>query len=112
MSAATVNVASADVTAERLTQAMNSDRPTLVMFFMADDPVCVGEKGIFDEVSDAMAGKAHFLAVNAAVDFAIKDKYDVRDYPTFLVFRDGQEVWRATGRISGRELEDMLFRFV
>ena len=42
MSAATVNVASADVTAERLTQAINSDRPTLVMFFMADDPVCVG----------------------------------------------------------------------
>ena len=93
MSTAAVNVASADVTAERLTQAINSDRPTLVM-------------------SDAMAGKAHFLAVNAAVDFAIKDKYDVRDYPTFLVFRDGQEVRRATGRISGRELEDMLFRFV
>ena len=35
MSAATVNVASADVTTERLTQAINSDRPTLVMFFMA-----------------------------------------------------------------------------
>ena len=107
-----VNVASADTTADRIRQAVNSDRPTLVMFYVADDPVCVGEKGIYDEVADVMGGKAHFIDVNAAVDIAIRDKYKVRDYPAFLVFRDGQEVWRAMGRISARELEDVLFRFV
>lgn len=107
-----INVASKDAVAERLEQALNGDRPTMVMFYESDDPRCIEEKPIVDEVAGRMSDKADFFCINASTELDLKAKYHLHAYPTFIVFRDGQEAWRATGRTSAGELEDMVKRFI
>lgn len=96
---------------QRLTEALNGDRPTLVMFYDLTDPRCVDEIPVALKAADKMAGQAHFFDIDVREYPDLKDKYHVHAYPTFILFVDGQQAWRADGRIPEAELEDMTHRF-
>lgn len=94
------------------TDALNSDRPTLAMFYDVNDPHCREQEPVLEEASDRMSGKAHFFAINKDTEPELVSRYHVHAYPTFILFVDGQESWRTTGRTPAHELEDMVSRFV
>lgn len=95
----------------RLNQALNSDRPTLVMFYEPNDPRCREEWPAVEATATRMSGKSHIFCVDVTENPNLKTKYHIHAYPTFILFSDGQEAWRATGRTPQSELEDMINRF-
>lgn len=63
------------------------------------------------EAAEKLAGMAHFFEIDAAQHDDLRQKYHIHAYPTFILFVDGQEAWRATGRTPESELSDMVKRF-
>lgn len=94
-----------------LAQMLNADRPTLVMFYSQNDPHSIEELPVFNEAIEKYNGEAHVLKIDADQNADLCKKYHVHAYPTFILFIDGQESWRATGREKLSELADMIHRF-
>lgn len=99
-------IAEADSTARRLSEAVNSDRPTLVLVDRPDNPSCAEAKAAYRKVSLALAGKAHFVYIDG--DNAGTSRYGVDTYPTLIIFCDGQELWRSASPVSAAELTERL----
>ncbi len=92
-------------------QVINADMPALIMFYKPGDPRCVEEAPRMHQAAKDLEGYAHFMEVNCETHPELKARYHIHAYPTFAVFRDGQETWRAEGRIPKYEPESMLRRF-
>lgn len=92
-------------------QAINADRPTLALFYEATDPRCQEELPVMRETASRLGGEAHFFEVDCAEHPELKERYHIHAFPTFILFSDGQEAWRATGRTPFGELKDMVDRF-
>lgn len=99
------------VNEQTLNEMLNADRPTLVMFYEPTDPRCQEEMPQFDEAVSMLDGQAHIAKIDATATPAIAAKYHVHNYPTFILFTDGQEAWRTIGRTPYAELKDMVKRF-
>lgn len=99
------------VLAQRFTEALNADRPTVAMFYDPADPRCREEMPAVLKAADEEGGKARFFEIDITANPDLKEKYNIHATPTFILFSDGQEAWRAEGRIPTAELEDMVTRF-
>ncbi len=86
-------------------------RPTLVEFFNEGCERCAKMKPIMTEVRAHTGTKANVLSVDCASSEDLVEKYHIRTCPTYLLFKDGQEVWRDSGAKPMSELLDMLHRF-
>ena len=42
----------------------------------------------------------------------LMNEFNVKSFPTWILYKDGQEVWRDSGEKPALELEDMIDRFV
>lgn len=76
----------------------------LVEFFATWCPHCQRMMPIVAQVEELMAGKARVVQLDI-------DKYEneakearVESVPTFIIMRDGNEVWRHTGEMEAEEL--------
>ena len=58
-----------------------------------------------------LEGTAKSIEVNCDERPELKATYHIHAYPTFILFRDGMEAWRAEGRIPERELDAMVRKF-
>lgn len=95
----------------RLQQMLDADRPTLVMFYSKDDAHSMQEIPVVDEAVQRLSTEANILKLDAQSNPGLIKKYHVHAYPTFILFSDGQEAWRATGRMPFAEIKDMVQRF-
>lgn len=57
------------------------------------------------------AGKAEIFEIDGYADKDVTRKYHVHSFPTYILFKDGQECWRDGGEKPMSELTDMLHRF-
>ena len=94
-----------------LGQDLEADRPTLAMFYSPADPRCRQELPVMRKTARLHGGQAHYFEVDVDKYPDLKEKYHIHAYPTFILFSDGQEAWRAEGRLPESELADMVHRF-
>ena len=66
---------------------------------------------VFDEVAKEMRDVAVFGRVNAAENFHVPVKYNIRATPTILVFREGRVIARLEGEMTKADLKARLERF-
>ena len=95
-----------------INEAVNSDRPTMLMFYSKNDKSSREEMPVEGAAAGEMSGKAHFFQIDGDFDTMLRDKYNVKGYPTFVLIRDGQEVWRNEGRLTFAEIRNMVNKFV
>ena len=91
--------------------AIESDRPTLVMFYKDNSGRSENELPKMIETARKLSGEGHFYEIDCSVFPDLRDKYHIDTYPTFILFMDGEEAWRACGSLPVSELEDMVHRF-
>ncbi len=90
---------------------INDTLPTLVEFYKPGCEGCEQMQPVVEKLKDKYAGKAHIVSINGEAEPQLKEKYHIHSYPTWIIFRDGQEAWRDGGRKPLSELEDMIGRF-
>ena len=92
--------------------ALNEAKPTLAEFYADWCPHCQRMMPIVAELKQIIGDKANIIHIEGDHNEDLMDKYHVNSYPTWILFKDGQEVWRDGGEKPLSELRDMIDRFI
>ncbi|MBV8881262.1 MAG: thioredoxin [Planctomycetaceae bacterium] len=84
-----------DVTFE--SEVVNSKTPVLIDFYAQWCGPCKMMAPIIDEVAKDYEGKLKVVKVDVDESGETAAAYGVTAMPTFVVFKNGQEVWRRLG---------------
>lgn len=76
----------------------------LVEFFATWCGHCAHMAPIVDQIKQLVAGKAQVVQIDIDKYQDAASEAGVDATPTFILFKDGQEVWRHAGEIDGEVL--------
>jgi len=96
---------------ESFAKLIGSNTPVLVDFYADWCGPCKAMSPAIQEVSKEVEGKARVIKVNIDKNQAAAMQYNVRAVPTFIIFKQGQQVWRHAGMIDKSTLEKQLLTF-
>lgn len=85
-------------------QVINSSSTVLVEFYASWCPHCQRMMPIVEQVKELLAGKVDVYQFDIDENRELADNEEVQSIPTFIVYKDGQEMWRQTGEMSGDTL--------
>jgi thioredoxin len=89
---------------------INSDKPVLVEFYTQWCTVCHKMIPTISDIADETKGKAAVVMVDAEAVRPLAEKYDIKAYPIFLVFKKGQPPMRFEGGQSKETLQNALLK--
>lgn len=91
---------------------INGSHPTLLEFYATWCPHCQKMMPIVEDLKELYEGRANIIQIEGESHEDLMDEYKVKSFPTWILYKDGQEVWRDSGEKPALELEDMIDRFV
>ncbi len=86
------------------TDVIKENPIVLVEFYATWCPHCKHMAPIVDEVKELLEGRAQVVQLDIDLNQAAADSVEVSGVPTFIVYKDGKEVWRHSGEIDGNAL--------
>lgn len=86
--------------AESFQQLIESSTPVLVDFYADWCGPCKAMNPIIKEVAHAVEGKARVIKINIDKSESAANAYNVNAVPTFIIFKNGRQVWRHAGMID------------
>lgn len=97
------------MTTKRFADYIGDTAPTLVEFCR---PGKAEDEGVMSHLESALKDVANILTVDGTENPELMQAYKVGSYPTFILFKDGQEVWRDSGCKGFDELRHMIEKFI
>ena len=88
------------VMVESFDQLIQSSTPVLVDFYADWCGPCKAMTPVLKEVAQAVSGKARVIKVNVDQNDHVASSYNVNAIPTFIIFKNGKQVWRHSGMID------------
>lgn len=95
----------------KLQEALNGTKPVLLEFYADWCPHCQRMMPLVAQLKDEVADKAEIIQINGDNSPELMRKYHINSYPTWIIFKDGQEAWRDGGEKPLSELKDMIKKF-
>lgn len=99
--------------ADTLYSILEQDKPTLVEFYEAGQTRSEETTPVVEQLRSELDNRANIVRIQCddPANKPLAHKYHLHAYPTWVLFVDGEEAWRTTGRLPLSELKDMLHRF-
>lgn len=85
-------------------EAKTAAKTVLIEFYASWCPHCKRMMPVVEEVRGKLAGKVPVYQYDIDENEAESDEARVETIPTFIVYRDGKEMWRHSGEMSGEAL--------
>lgn len=92
-----------------LKETIKESKPTLVVFMHPGSQDAVDIKYMVKAIEDKYAGKANTARVDDTHG-QLKVEYKLEEYPTYILFKEGQELMRESGAKTESQLEEMIDR--
>ena len=86
------------------TDAVNSSKVVLVEFFASWCPHCQRMMPIVRQIKELLTGKVDVYQFDIDENSELASKVGAESIPTFIIYRDGEEVWRESGEMDGQVL--------
>lgn len=99
-----------EIESGKLPTVLNSPTPFAFEFGVNGCPDCQQLSSVVERVSDRIKGKVEVYYVDADKVPEIKDKYQVRDLPTMILFKDGQPQHTLVGYHSEQDVHNFLIQ--
>lgn len=91
-----------------LKQIIVGEKPTLVKFSAEWCAPCQSMKPIVENIKSSQNSKVNFVDIDVDQSEELANQYHVQTVPTFIIFKQGEAMWRHSGVIAERELKAML----
>lgn len=83
---------------------INSSKVVMVEFFATWCPHCQRMMPVVEQIRELLDGRADIYQFDIDKNQEAADSLNVESLPTFIVYRDGKEVWRQSGEMDGQVL--------
>lgn len=81
----------------KFNEIINSDTPTLVDFTASWCGPCKAMVPVLDQVKDKMGKEVRIIKIDVDKNPKVADKFKIRGVPTFILFKNGELIWRQSG---------------
>jgi thioredoxin 1 len=98
--------------ASRLEAALKGSKPVLLEFYADWCPHCQRMMPIVEHIRANMGEHIEIVQIEGDRNPLMMEQYGADSYPTWIVFKNGREVWRNGGEKTMHELQDALKRFI
>lgn len=89
---------------------IKEEKPSLIVFIHAAEQDAVEVKYLAEELARKYGDKLTVQRVDSSYNHRIADEYRLSDYPTWVLFKKGEELMRESGKKSVAELSEMIDR--
>ena len=93
---------------EKFEDLIKLPMPVLVDFFAEWCGPCKTMKPVLEEVKQNVGDKARIVKIDVDQHEELATKYRIQAVPTFILFKDGEAVWRHSGLIPSSELQGVI----
>lgn len=88
------------------------DGTVLVEFYATWCPHCHRMMPVVEQIKELLAGQVAVTQLDIEQNRELADELGAHSIPTFIVFKDGEEMWRQTGEMDGDVLLNKIQQFV
>lgn len=85
---------------ETFKDIINGDKPVLVDFYATWCGPCKAMAPIVDSLSADLEGEVRILKIDIDKNQAAAAHFRVQSVPTFMIFKNGEIVWRHSGAMD------------
>jgi len=91
-------------------EIIKEKKPSLVLFIHAGEQKDPEITELFEKIKEKYEGKVNFLRVDSSYDHIVNREHNLTTYPTYVLFKEGEELMRESGKKTVAELSDMIDR--
>lgn len=88
------------------------DKPLLIDFTAPDCGTCQTMIPVWENIKDDLEGIVDFSEIDIKDYPSVVRKFNIRNTPTFILFIEGEEVWRHVGLMTLRKMKEELIETV
>lgn len=92
-------------------ELINKEQPVLVDFYADWCGPCQTMMPILEEVKKELGDVVSIIKINIDKNQNIATRFQVRGVPTFMLYKNGEQVWRQSGLVQKAELIQTLKKF-
>ena len=96
----------------KFNNVINSKKPVLVDFYADWCAPCKQVTPILKVVKEALKEDVRIIKVNVDKNPAIATKYQIRNIPTLIIFKEGELKWKAAGVRPANEIQTVLQQYI
>ena len=93
---------------DRFKEVIQSPKPVLVDFYAEWCGPCQIMKPRLLDVAERMGEKAKIVEIDVDREKELAERYRIQSVPTFIIFKNGEQLWRQSGAISTIALIQLL----
>lgn len=86
------------------TDLINGGNVVAVEFFATWCPHCQKMMPVVEQVKERIGDRAAVVQLDIDQNQDAAEQADVQSVPTFIVYRNGKEIWRQSGEMEGDSL--------
>jgi len=92
-------------------ELVSGKTPVLIDFHADWCGPCKAMAPIIKEVAAEVGDNAKIIKIDVDKNQTLSNKLNIRGIPTFMVFKEGEVVWRASGMQSAHQLLQTIQKF-
>ncbi|MDE6835476.1 MAG: thioredoxin family protein [Muribaculaceae bacterium] len=85
-------------------ELIESSPLVLVEFYATWCGHCKAMAPVVEQVTEILEGRCKVQQLDVDLNQKVCDNEKINGTPTFILYKDGKEVWRRSGEMPGREL--------
>ncbi len=89
-------------------EIINQSKPVLIDFYADWCRPCKTMAPILKQVKDNLGERVSIIKIDVDKNQGLAAKYQVRGVPTFMLFKNGKQLWRQSGVIQKDEIISLI----
>ncbi len=90
-------------------EIVQSETPTLVDFFATWCGPCKAMQPVLEQLKTDLGDSIRIIKIDIDKNQDVAEKFKVKGVPTFVLFKNGEILWRQSGGMSLKTLKDKIF---
>ena len=97
--------------AQKFSEIIQSETPTLVDFYADWCQPCKMMTPILEEVKSKIGKKAMIIKIDTDKNPQVLSAYQIRGIPTLILFKNGEIKWRQSGVVPADTIEKIINQY-